>query len=263
MSRLEDALDKALGLRESKTVSPLREMEFSSPPPLPLHTIELRNPLLIPANAPNTPIAEEYRKLKSAVVHLTKGENPRNLLMITSSESAEGKSLTALNLAMTLALEHDHTVLLIDADLRKPSLHKYLQVEPAAGLSECLLEGIDLQKVLVKTGFGKLTLLPAGKEVRTPSELFSSQRTRAFFTSIKKRYPDRYIIVDTPPILSFAETLTIGNIVDAVIVVVKEGKTKIKALNETLDYLKHTSILGIVYNGVTENFIVETSHYYR
>ena len=198
MSRIEEALEKAARLRSStdnavsarKTVLP---SPAHIPPPAATEGMKVANPLLVAASDPYTPEAEEYRKLKSALVKLTKEGSFRNMLMITSSVSCEGKSITALNLALTLAREYDHTVLLVDADLRKPSLHGYLGIEQRVGLSECLQEGLDLKDALIRTGIGKLSLLPAGREMRNPAEIFSSQKARELFLEIKHRYPDRYI----------------------------------------------------------------------
>ena len=208
-------------------------------------------------------MAEEYRKLKSILMKLTKADPFRNMLMVTSSISSEGKSITSLNLALTLAQDYDHTVLLVDADLRKPSLHEYLGIEPRIGLSECLLEGINIKNALVKTDIGKLTLLPAGKGILNPAEVFSAEYVRKVLLEIKHRYPDRYIVIDTPPVLPFAETRTLSAVVDGVVLVVKEGAVPLRQITETIECLKGTCILGIVYNEATVEKQSEHSYYYR
>jgi exopolysaccharide/PEP-CTERM locus tyrosine autokinase len=185
------------------------------------------------------------------------------MLLITSSISCEGKSITAINLAVTLAQEYDHTVLLVDADLRKPSLNDYLGIEQQAGLSECLLEGLEIKDALLQTGIGKLSLLPAGGEVHNPAEVFSSQKARDLFLELKYRYPDRYIIIDSPPVLPFAETRSLSSIADGVLLVVKEGTVPLRHINETLDCLKGANMLGIVYNQATVETQDEHDHYYR
>ena len=264
MSRIEEALEKAARLRSNQSApvyAPNRECTpVQGPPSAPVDAIKISNPLLVAVSDPHTPVAEEYRKLRSIVIKLTNSDSFRNMLMVTSSISNEGKSITSLNLALTLAQDYDHSVLLIDADLRKPSLHSYLGLEPRVGLSECLLEGTDIKNSLVKTGIGNLSLLPAGKEVRNPSEVYSSQYVRKFFLEIKHRYPDRYIIIDTPPVLPFAETRCLSAVVDGVILVVKEGAVPLHQISETMDCLNGVSILGVVYNEATlEN---QSDHYY-
>jgi len=267
MSRLEEALEKAAMLRTSQNdqTPPAKPSVLPAhvPPPPTAETIKLTNQLLVAATDPHTPIAEEYRKLKTLIVQLTRGEN-RNMLMVSSSISNEGKSITALNLALTLAQEYDHTVLLVDADIRRPSIQNYMGLQKGVGLTECLLEGVDVKDALIKTGIGKLSLLPAGKGVqRNPGEIFSSKRAKEFFLEIKQRYHDRYIIIDTPPVLPFAETRSLSTLVDGVILVVKEGKVPLHQIKETIDCLKGANLLGIVYNESTVEAPAVYHHYYR
>ena len=132
------------------------------------------------------------------LVKMTTGEVFRNCLMVTSSVPNEGKSLTALNLSLSLAQELDHTVLLIDADLRRPSVHRYLNVEQGVGLSEILTGEAQIGECIIPTGIGKLSIIRAGRAIDNPAELFTSQRSRAILSELKSRYPDRYIILDTP-----------------------------------------------------------------
>ena len=133
-------------------------------------------------------------------------------LMVTSSVAGEGKTLTSLNLAITMAQEFDHTVLLVEADIRKPSFLNTSDWKAEAGLTDCVLDGLDISEVLVKTGIGSLSILPAGRAVDNPVELFSSNRMNAIFDEIKQRYKDRYVIVDTTPLLPFAEPQYIANV---------------------------------------------------
>jgi protein-tyrosine kinase len=154
---------------------------------------------------------------------MIKKQADQNTIMVTSTESNEGKSLTAVNLALVMAQEYNHTVLLVDADLRKPSLHTYLGLEPSQGLSDCLTNGIDLSQTLTKSGIPRLTLLSAGKKTNKPAELLSSNKMKALVNELKYRYPDRYIIIDTPPTMLFSETHVISSYVDGVLFIVKEG----------------------------------------
>ncbi len=266
MSRIEEALAKAAQLRSSQTpAAPAGKSVLPPhlPPQVATENIQVTNQLLVMASAPNTPAAEEYRKLKSIIVKQTKGDHFRNMLMVTSSIGGEGKTVTALNLAISLAQEYDHTVLLVDADIRKPSIGSYLGIGSRAGISECLLDGLELKDALIRTGIGKLSFLPAGREVRNPAELFSSQRMKDFLIEIKNRYYDRYIIIDTPPVLPFAETRSLSAIVDGAVLVVKEGLVSLPNITETMDCLKGTNMLGIVYNGATMEQHSERYQYYR
>jgi exopolysaccharide/PEP-CTERM locus tyrosine autokinase len=222
----------------------------------------LRNPHIVALSDPCSPVTEEYRKLKSRVIKLTKKDGFQNVIMITSSLSAEGKSVTSLNLAITLAQEYSHSVLLIDADLRRPSLHRYLGITPTTGLSDCLADGLDLQDVIIKTDIPKLSFLSSGTMVQDPVELLASPAMRKLFDEVKHHYHDRYIIIDTPPILPFAETHVMSAHVDGVIFVVREGMTSMQNLREAFDILADAPVLGIVYNGVSRENLNGRYHSY-
>lgn len=221
------------------------------------------NPFLVNLHDPHSPTAEEYRKLKSVLVKMTTGESFRNCIMITSSLPNEGKSLTALNLAISLAQELDHTVLLVDADLRRPSVHRYLNIEQGPGLADVLTGEAQIGECIVATGIGKLSIIRAGRQIDNPAELFSSQRTRAILSEIKNRYPDRYIILDTPPVLPFAESRSLAHLVDGVLFVVKERLASQSNIKDALDSLKGCPLLGLVYNAATVDDNDGRYSYYR
>jgi exopolysaccharide/PEP-CTERM locus tyrosine autokinase len=265
MSRIEEALAKAAGMTSGG-----RAVETKPHPMRPgaarvpmnekrIGGVRLPEETMVVINDPLSPMAEEYRKLKEAVVKMTKRERFDNLIAVTSATVAEGKSMTAVNLAVCLALEYDHTVLLVDADLRRPTVHRYLQLGSSKGLSDCLRDGIDVGELLVKTDIGKLTVLPAGTPVANPVELFSSETMRKLFREMKTRYSDRYIIIDTPPVLPFAETRSIAHMADGVLLVVKEGQPSLSQVQEALESLD-TTVLGIVYNGARQQH--RNSYYY-
>ncbi|MRR55612.1 MAG: tyrosine-protein kinase family protein [Deltaproteobacteria bacterium] len=263
MSRIEEALEKAVRFRNNRELEikekPLAVQAQRNASPIISYPqtgtpANLESPFLVTASDPHSATAEEYRKLKSVLVSLTRQQDEfRNTIMVTSSVSGEGKSVTALNLAISLAQEFDHTVLLIDADLRKPSLHEYFGLEPKLGLADCLQDGIDPGEVLIKTGIGKLTLFPAGKAVQNPVELISSQKLTELIQEMKHRYPDRYIIIDTPPVLLFAETFFLSTLVDGVVFIVREGLTSMQNITDALTALKGTPVLGMVYNDVNQS----------
>ncbi len=213
-------------------------------------TFKPANPCVVAFSSPDSPVTEQYRKLKTLILKMTRNEF-RNTLLVTSSVGGEGKSVTCANLAVILAREYGQTVLLVDADLRKPALQKYLGLKADFGLADCLNDRLDLGKAIVKTGLPKLSFLSAGKQVVDPAELLSSSRMKELLTEMKNRYQDRYIIIDTPPTLLYAETLALSALVDGIIVVVKEGVASLQGVRDTLDVLKGASLLGIVYNDVS------------
>lgn len=246
MSKIEEALEKANKLRESEAVNKGGKLDVSRG----VEPIKVDNDYIVTMSQPDSPIAEEYRRLKSMLIRETKSDF-LNTIMITSAIDSEGKSLTAINLAISLAQEIDHSILLVDTDLRKPMLHNYLGIEYKYGLSDYLTRDIDISEILIKTGIGNLVLLPAGHIVDNPVELLSSDKMAALIKELKQRYVDRYIIFDTPPILSFAEGLSIGSYVDGVVFVIKERGAQSESIENALDLIKDFNILGVVFNGAS------------
>jgi len=251
MNKIEKSHENAINLKKSSDTTRRNAIDIID---IPCEPGEVENMTMHPNNSriitywnPDTPIAEEYRKLKTVLLRMTR-EEFRNVIMVTSSVSGEGKSVTSANLAVMLAREYGQTVLLIDCDLRRPSLHEYLGITPRFGLADCLEDRIDPGRAIVKTGIQKLSFISAGKKVENPGELLSSHRMKEFLSEMKHRYQDRYIIIDTAPILLFAETQAISMLVDGVLVVVKEGSATLKAITQMFEVLKGSTVLGIVYN---------------
>jgi len=225
--------------------------------------VTITSPYIIKFTEEDAPLTEEYRKLKSAVLMMMKQNAKQNTLVVTSSESGEGKSLTAVNLALVLAQESNRTVLLVDADLRRPSLHTYLGVKPNFGLADCILDKVDLHDALIKTTVPRLNFLAAGKKTDTPAELLSSDRMKEFMQEIKNRYQDRIIIFDTPPTLIFTDIRVLSQFADGILFVVKEG-TAANSVRDALAALKGSPVLGIVYNGASQEQLNGRYHrYYR
>ena len=169
--------------------------------------------------------------------------------------------MMALNLAISLAKEHDHTVLLVDTDLRRPSVHKYLGLTAEKGLVHCLRDNFPLEKALIKTGLGKLVVLPAGAAISDPVNLLASQRMKLIVQELKERYPERYVIFDTPPAMPFADASVLAGIVDAVLFVVREGKADLEDVKKTLKEFQSEALLGVIYNDV-RSFAKKPSCYY-
>jgi len=273
MSRIEKAIEKATKLRDSKSdETQSRKTETSRPPVIATEQVTEKiaceinraniDPHVVAIHEPDSPIAEEYRKLISSIVRMNKRQKSfRNVLVITSSIGGEGKSMTAVNLAITMAQNYEHTVLLIDADVRRPSIHKYLNIKPGAGLCECINDGIDVGSTFMETGLGKMKFMTSGKHPGNPIELFSSKKMRDIIDELKHRYADRYIIIDTPPVLPFSETRMLCSLADGVIFVVKDGLTTLRNIEESMEVLDDSTVLGIVYNHVSMESVSESYHY--
>lgn len=274
MSRLHRAIEVAAKFREEQSASTAPAMapegervsmearEARMDLLLEVEPLAVSHPFLAALNGGDEAAGEEYRKLRSLVVNLTRGESFRNTLLVTSTVSGEGKTLTALNLALALAQEYDHTVLLVDADLRRPTLHEYLGINPEVGLVHCLKDGVPLSRALVKTGLGKLVVLPAGGTIDDPVELLASARMKEIVRELKSRYPERYVLFDTPPVLPFADAQVLSGAVDGVLFVVREGGPKIEDVQEALKSLKDARVLGAVYNDA-ESFLKKGRYYYK
>ncbi len=263
MSRIEEAIKKAASQRQSPIEKSEELLKQNRPftrrqktdsvggrisALLDVVPLKINNLMLATAREEKTAVVEEYNKLRSTIIALTKGDIFLNTIMVTSTVSEEGKSMTALNLAISLAKEQDHTVLLVDADLRRPSVHKYLEISPEIGLVHCLRDSALIEDALIKTGIGNLVILPAGEAVKDPVDMLSSNRMRDIVKELKQRYPDRYIIFDTPPALPFADAGVLAGIVDAILFVVREGRAKSEDVIKTLEDLKEHNLLGVVYN---------------
>lgn len=264
MSRIEQALEKASRIREAESTNAPARLVGGVPPEETEETGSVPpSPYLVTITDPESPAAEEYRKLKAMVIKLTKRDSARNSIMVTSCGSSEGKSLLCINLGVSLAQEVSHRALLIDADLRRPSLARYLGIDAAVGLAECLRDGVDASTAIIHTRVPKLDLLPAGTSVRNPVELLSSPKMKAILGDLKRSYQERYIIIDTPPILSFAETQILSLLAEQVLLVVREGAVTPQELRDAIDILQGTRILGITFNDVSAQSMTKRNRYYQ
>lgn len=276
MSRIEEALKKAANRRRSSIeaimpVEPVKSEKVAQKPLksdkkpftslLEIPPLKVEHLLLVTAKEEKTYIVEEYDKLRSTIIALTRGDKFLNTLLVTSTVSEEGKSMTALNLAISLAKEHDYTVLLVDTDLRKPAIHSYLDIKPEVGLVHCLRDGLPIEKALIKTGIGKLVVLPAGEAIKDPLDMLASRRMKNIIDELKERYPERYVIFDTPPALPFADAHVLADMVDSTLFVVREGKTIKEDLKKTLEDFKEHHLLGVVYNDA-HMFLKNRNYYY-
>jgi non-specific protein-tyrosine kinase len=168
--------------------------------------------------------------------------------MITSALPGEGKTLTAINLAFALAREFQHTVMLVDGDLRKQNIHKYLGCSGEKGLIDYLAGNAPISELITWPGIEKMTLISGGHPLQESAEMLGSPRMRELISDMKGRYPERYIIFDVPPILTGADVLTLAPLVDKVIVVVRAGETSTEDVKKALQFLPKEKILGFVLN---------------
>ena len=209
-----------------------------------IHNID---PMLVTGLKPQSIESEQFRQLKNNILFPEKG-NPPRCIMVTATSPGEGKSFVAANLAISIAQNIDEYVLLLDCDLRSPSIDSMFGFNHVQGLSEYLSQSKPLSSVLVKSFLNKLTLLPAGKIPPNPSELLSSEQMKRLIHEVKLRYSDRYIIIDTPPPYLTSETNAISRQVDGIIIVIQQGKTRKKDVLKLIDIYGREKIIGVVYN---------------
>ena len=170
-------------------------------------------------------------------------------LAITSVGENEGRTTSAINLGISIAREIEYTVLLVDANLRKPELHKYFGIPPGAGLSDYLTGDVELADILIKPGdIDHFVILPGGTPIMNSIEMLGSPKMCSLVEELKNRYPKRIVIFDLPPILNTAETLSFAPCVDCALVVVEDDVTKDAELKRSIDLLSVTNVLGTVLN---------------
>lgn len=260
MSHIEKALKRAKKEREigsEAEITEIRETDSTEgityQKPVYQHTkvvaVEesslLENRIFTPSG--NSMVMDRYNLLRTQIFNKTRS-NGSNVLLVTSVVKGEGKTLTAINLAISIAREVNQTVLLVDADLRCPTIHKFFGLDTNSGLSDYLLYDIPLPNLLVNPGIEKLVILPGGKSIPNSTETLGSPKTAALVKEMKDRYKDRYIILDSSPILNSPDPLVFSSYVDGILLVVEAGKTTTDQIKEALDLLKGKNILGTILN---------------
>ena len=185
---------------------------------------------IVTPNAPRSHIADEYRVVKRPLISNAMGRGAAalphgNLIMVTSAMSGEGKSFTSVNLAMSIAAELDHTVMLVDADVARPSVLRMLGLPDGPGLLDLLEGKAEMSGVLLKTNIDKLTILPSGTPHARATELLASDAMRLLLDDISRRYPDRIVIFDSPPLILTTEARVLATQMGQVVMVVQADKT--------------------------------------
>ena len=195
----------------------------------------------------------EMKLLRTKILKKMKVVNG-NSLMITSANSYEGKTFTSINLGISIAKEFNRTVLIVDADLRKPnSKHcafsqDFFELSVEKGLSDFLTGDADIPDILINPGIAKLTLIPSGLPMDNAPELLNSSRMQTMMEELTKRYPDRFVIIDTPPMSQYADAIILSRFVDGVLIVVETEKTSNEDLKKMVNDLKGANILGTLLN---------------
>ncbi len=181
------------------------------------------DPRVITLNDPKSHISEQYRSIRTNINSLSP-ENPIRTFVITSSLRGEGKTVTAANLAMAFSQEVEKKTILIDADLRKPNIHRLYNMRKDPGLSDVLSGNMEVDRFLEKPAIENLYIIPAGRSPANPSELVGSARMKELIERLKEEF--RWVIFDTAPILAVTDAGVLGNLVDGTLMIVKAGRTQ-------------------------------------
>ncbi|MDP1992309.1 MAG: polysaccharide biosynthesis tyrosine autokinase [Syntrophales bacterium] len=240
MGKMYDALQKVE--REKNRVS-----EEVSPKAAP-EDLVLDN-RLVSFFEPASMAAEQYRRLRTYVIRPGMENSPKTIL-VTSAMAGEGKSMTAINLAIIIAIELNSNALIVDCDLRNPSLSRWFGFQEKKGLSDYLLGDAELPDLLVKTSVDKLSILPGGTLQDNPVELIGSKKMSALIADLKARYDDRYIILDSSPLLATTEPSVLNEMVDGILFVIKSGDTPRESIQQALKLLDKKKIIGVVLNNL-------------
>lgn len=215
---------------------------------------KLRQQNIVTPEDARTAISENFRRIKRHLlgnVTNPNGAQKTNLVMITSALPGEGKTFCAVNLAISIAMEMDHTVLLVDADVARPSIASVLGIENVMnkGLMDVLrAPDMDLGEVLYKTDIEKLSLIPAGEWHSRATEVLASEKMRQLLADMAQRYQDRVIIFDSPPLLAASEAAALAAQMGQILVVVEAGRTTEATLKEALSRIESNNVLGVMLN---------------
>jgi len=205
-------------------------------------------------NGERKSIKDEFRQIKRKLLNNAFGKGAKNLknsnlIMVSSAKPNEGKTFVSINLALSIALEQDKTVLLIDADVLRPSLNRELGIGDTSGLIDFLLdEDKKINNFIFNTNIEKLKIIPAGKPHHLSNELLASEKMAVLANELATRYPDRIVIFDCPPLIGVTETLVLANMMGQAIVVVEESKTQIEDVKNATANLSEDLALGLVLN---------------
>jgi protein-tyrosine kinase len=193
-------------------------------------------------------VSDQFKLLRTRVFHRSRVQG-WNTIQVSGFNKGEGKTLVAANLAVCIAQDARQTTLLVDLDLRSPSLHQLLGLgEKTPGLKAYFQEGAALEELFINPGIEKLTVLLAGGRMAEAPEIMGSPRMEALVKELKHRYSDRYIIFDTPPINECPDPLVFSEYVDALVLVARADSTTVESIQAAMNLVPRQKVLGVVLN---------------
>ncbi len=236
--------------RRKRPVAPVRKVVDAESQKLPGQWDDR----LILSTSTTGAVAESIRALRTRVLHPSVGQIPRSLL-ITSASPGEGKSFICANLGISLAQGVDNHCLLVDCDLRQPTQHVLFGLENNAGLSDYLQHKKELSELFVPSGIEKLSILQAGPRSINPAELLGSASMADLVDELVKRYDDRIVLFDSPPLHAASETAILAQHVDGVILVVRYGASRREYVKTLVEAIGREKIVGVVFNAYKSNML--------
>jgi len=224
-----------------------------------LNLSELEKKNFVSLSSERRLINEEYRVIKRKLINNAFGalsstlKHP-NLILVTSSRPGEGKTFSAINLALSIALEQDKTVLLVDSDVLRPSVSKSLNIKYDIGLTDYLLsDEILVSDIMLSTNVERLKIITAGRPHHLSTELLASERMLMLANEFASRYPDRIVIFDAPPLLGVNETAVMASMCGQAVVVLEENRTKIAEIEQAVTLLPKDIATGFLINKAHRN----------
>ncbi|MET1028789.1 MAG: hypothetical protein ABWY00_16590 [Dongiaceae bacterium] len=193
------------------------------------------------------PLTDVYRSLRTRVLQALRTLD-KTTLGITSANAGEGKTLTAVNLAIAMAMDVNQTVLLVDANLRNPGVADCLGLAPRFGLSDYLGGKASIPDCLINPGIDRLSIFPSRGRIENSAEILTSPRMAQLVEELRHRYPDRLVLYDLPPVLKGADTIGLLPLIEATLLVVRDGTTRTRELSRALDLLNKHNLIGTVLN---------------
>ncbi len=255
MDRISRALELARQNRravaEAPATTPSAEITYSKTRRIDVSRQVLeRNRIIGPGD--KEPYADAFRLLRTRVLRRMQQNNWKTL-GVTSATQGDGKTLTAINLAVTIAMEPNYTALLVDADMRRPCIHRRFELEPALGLCDHLTATAQVEEMLINPGIRDLVILPGRQGHQSSSELLASPKMAALVEDIRSHYASRIVIFDLPPLLVADDVVAFSRHLDCVLLVVQDGKTQSGDLTRALELLENVEIIGTVLNRSTDS----------
>lgn len=219
-----------------------------------VNRVALRAAGLLPPEHQERMLADQYRQIKRPLIAAAMGKAQNapaaaRLIMVTSALPGDGKTFTSINLSMSMSLEKDVNILLIDADVAKPHISRLFGVEQELGLLDALQnESFDIESLIIPTDVPGLSILPAGRRSETATELLASQRMETLMSALESNDPQRIVIIDSPPLLLTSESRALAQRAGQIVVVVRAAKTLQQDLLDAISHLPQGKATGIVLN---------------